>query len=214
MEVELEPFASWLVCLFSVISHVTFLPTVHHFFKQRYVYEAAMGIFGMTASLMYHICQVLNAEIILDEAGWHRVDNILVVSFLGAWSVYMCAFRDLFTERCSKYCLLMMCVLFQARGAWKAVNTIVPVFICIGFPICVYAYRWRLPSVFPNRLFGFALVMAVAVIFFIKGLDDENDPYKMYHSLWHFFCGIASYLMWTLLKVPGVTGVMGKSIHV
>ncbi|CBH12818.1 hypothetical protein, conserved [Trypanosoma brucei gambiense DAL972] len=214
MEVELEPFASWLVCVLSVVSHATLVPTVYHFLRKRYAYESVLGVFGLTASLMYHICEAFDAKFFMSSLAWHRVDNILVISLLGAWSVYMCALHDPFVERFTKYSLMMLCLIFQTRGPWEAVNSVFPAAVSFSIPIGVYVYRRRIPALEIGRLVGFILIMAVAVIFFIKGLDDKRDHFRMYHSLWHFFCGIASYLMWTLLKVPGVTGVMGKSIHV
>ncbi|CCD15920.1 unnamed protein product [Trypanosoma congolense IL3000] len=203
-------YTSWIICIISVLSHTTFLPTIHSFFRRRYAFESAMALFGFAASLLYHICQDLNIEIFMDEGAWHRMDNIFVLSFVGAWSVYMCTFRDPFVERITKYSLLMVCMIFQARGPWQPINTIAPVILSLSLPICVYAYRWQVPAFFGKRLAAFAVTMVIAVWFFIKGLDDKRDPFKIYHSMWHFLCGIASYMMWTMVRVPGATGLLGK----
>ncbi len=47
-----------------------------------------------------------------------------------------------------------------------------------------------------------SLAMAVAICFFARGLDDSTDPYRLFHGLWHTFCGISAYFFWMALPGP------------
>jgi predicted membrane channel-forming protein YqfA (hemolysin III family) len=38
----------------------------------------------------------------------------------------------------------------------------------------------------------------IAVIFFIKALDDKLDYLRIYHGIWHLFIGISFYYLWQL----------------
>ena len=46
-----------------------------------------------------------------------------------------------------------------------------------------------------------------AVPFFVLGLDDANDPYRMFHGLWHIFVGGASYYLWQTVRCPVATNL-------
>lgn len=38
-------------------------------------------------------------------------------------------------------------------------------------------------------------LVAVALIFFALGLDEEKDYMRIYHGLWHFLAGLGGYLL-------------------
>ena len=40
------------------------------------------------------------------------------------------------------------------------------------------------------------LIMAVGIIGFAKGLDDENDYLRLWHGLWHCFGSVAYFYLW------------------
>ncbi|CBH12820.1 hypothetical protein, conserved [Trypanosoma brucei gambiense DAL972] len=212
---EEDGIASCFASLFSTASYAAYMPTLQYFLKKRYVYESVFAIFGITASLMFHLCNLLGVEIFMDDAAWFRVGNICLITLIGAWSTYICAFRDSFVERFTKYCFLLICIICHATGPWTPVKLLTKgAYVSFLVPICVYTYRRQLPAVFTRRLLVLVFAVVIALSFLFISLDDERDPFMFFLSACRSLFGIASYLMWTLLKVPGVTGVMGKSIHV
>ncbi|ESL05509.1 hypothetical protein TRSC58_06840 [Trypanosoma rangeli SC58] len=84
------------------------------------------------------------------------------------------------------------------------------------FRLSCFCMIGRFPVVDYRHLFAAALFMGLAVPFFIAGLNDAEDPCRIYHGLWHLFVGIASYFMWLMVKTPGATGPypkMGSIAH-
>jgi len=41
-----------------------------------------------------------------------------------------------------------------------------------------------------------------ALIFFLLGLDDPNDPYRIFHGAWHVCGSFASLRLWRSVKDP------------
>jgi predicted membrane channel-forming protein YqfA (hemolysin III family) len=40
--------------------------------------------------------------------------------------------------------------------------------------------------------------MAIALFFFVRGLDDDNDYLRFNHGLWHLFVGISFYFLYNV----------------
>nr|CCC49289.1 conserved hypothetical protein [Trypanosoma vivax Y486] len=117
----------------------------------------------------------------------------------------MCAFKNPVLERVAKYVTLVLTMTFQARGAFNLQNTVWPVVIFLCLPVGVCAYRVQLPNVCPLSMAKAAGCMGVGLIFFYLGLNENEDPARILHSLWHLFCGAGSYYMWSSLRHEGVT---------
>jgi hypothetical protein len=60
-------------------------------------------------------------------------------------------------------------------------------------------YQKKPPFDMKNALMGFGLLIA-AVPFFVAGLDDDNDPYRLYHGCWHLFGGLSAFYLWRVVK--------------
>jgi len=52
-----------------------------------------------------------------------------------------------------------------------------------------------------EALIGFSLLF-IALIAFGFGLNDMEDPYRVFHGMWHIFGGFASLHLWRIVKNP------------
>ena len=43
------------------------------------------------------------------------------------------------------------------------------------------------------------LSLLIAIICFIRGLDEKNDPYRFFHGLWHGFVSISAFYNFQVL---------------
>ncbi|RNF04151.1 hypothetical protein TraAM80_05302 [Trypanosoma rangeli] len=201
---------AWALFATTVVSHLPMIPTAYLFLQRRYVYEVCIAAFGLSSSLLYHTCQSFDATIFLDELGWHRLDNIAVLAWMGMWFVFICTFKDPVVERASKYFTLLVSIIFEEKDPWNLAYTVAPILVFACIPLVVFLYDGRLPVVDYRHLLAAALLMGLAVPFFIAGLNDAKDPCRIYHGLWHLLGGIASYFMWMMVKTPGATGPYPK----
>ncbi|KEG11931.1 hypothetical protein DQ04_02141090 [Trypanosoma grayi] len=206
----------WMLFATTVVSHLPMLPTTYLFFKRHYVYEAVIAIFGLTCSLMYHVCQSFNTTIFLSELEWHRLDNITAIAALGMWSVFICAFKNPVIERSAKYFTLIVAILLQEKDPWNTVYTFFPLALFACLPLGVYISNKRLPAVHYRSLVTGLFFMALAGPFFVAGLNDTADPYRFFHGMWHLLGATSAYFLWIMVKIPGATSayVKGASISV
>ena len=61
-----------------------------------------------------------------------------------------------------------------------------------------------------NFVMGFGL-LAAALPFFIAGLDDDNDPFRLYHGMWHVVGSFSSLFLWRIVKTPGAVVLQSYS---
>ena len=95
------------------------------------------------------------------------------------------------------FCLTLFC---QELGPWKIECTIIPILfcaLCLLWNVCLIWPQLERRSHF-NHLWrrGFVL-MALALIFFYRGLDEDNDYLRINHGLWHLCIGFSVYYYYT-----------------
>lgn len=79
---------------------------------------------------------------------------------------------------------------------WNIVCTIIPILLAL-FIVLVKFYVTREFIRIDRKVYSLAAIFAlIAGYFFYKGLDDLNDYLRLNHGLWHFFAGIAIYLIY------------------
>lgn len=203
-----NPFVLFLT---TVVSHITMISTPYLFYKRHYVYELCAATFGLIASLMYHTCDSFDVTIILSEKQWHRLDNVGIISMMGVWYVFVCCFTDPIVERACKYCTLLITIVFQQLHPWDVRFTAIPIMLFGLLPVVQYCFVLRrLPSLNLRYFLIGAGCVLLALPFFVLGLNDAEDPYRVYHGLWHFFGGLSSICFWLMIRSPGVTGQLAR----
>lgn len=196
------------VFITTVVSHLTLIAPLLQLIKRKWMFEAFISVFGLTSSFMYHTCQSFDTRIFLSELQWHRLDNIGALSSFGIFWTYMACIKDPVVEAYVKYACVFITLLAQEKDPWNEFYTFIPVviFAMIPFFFHIFVHR-RMPQYDKkNTLLGFGL-LGCAIPFFVAGLDDDNDPYRIFHGVWHLMVGIASFYLWRVVKFPGAVAL-------
>ncbi|CUG75000.1 transmembrane protein, putative [Bodo saltans] len=199
---------AWAVFITTVVSHLTLIAPIKQLLERRWMFEVSISIFGLCCSFMYHTCQSFDTRIFLTELQWHRLDNIGVLCSFGIFWTYMACIESPVTEAYVKYLCVFVTLLAQECDPWNELYTFVPVvlFSMIPFYFHIFVHqRWPRYDK-KNFLAGFGL-LAAALPFFVAGLDDANDPFRIFHGLWHLFVGISSFYLWRIVKQPGAVAL-------
>ncbi len=80
----------------------------------------------------------------------------------------------------------------QEKAPWQVPYTVLPILLMATYS---FVQLWRTPARYRPRfnrkkLLGGLLFVLLGLIFFVRGLDDDNDYLKMNHGLWHSLAGI------------------------
>lgn len=187
----------------TVLSHVTMLPTLHYLFKRRYIFELCTMGFSLASSFMYHTCESFNVTIILTEKQWHRLDNMGIITMMGVWYTYLASFPDPTVEMVCKYSAVFIAIISQQQHPWDVRFTVAPILLFGLQPVVQHCLIYRRPPRVHRRPFAIGvLCVLLALPFFVLGLDDEHDPYRVLHGLWHFFGGLAMLHAWMSVANP------------
>lgn len=202
-----EGESPFILFVTTVLSHLTMLPMPYFFYKRGYVMELCGALFALLVSFMYHSAESFDTSLFLTEKEWHRLDNIGIVSMMGIWDVYLCCFTNPFVDMCCKCFCIFFTLIMQQKHPWDVRFTVAPIILFSIFPISKYCFvEQRLPVVNVRYLLTGIFFACFAIPFFILGLNDREDPYRMYHGGWHFFMGIGSFFLWLMVKHPSSYG--------
>ena len=175
--------------------------------RHRWPFEFCVTLFAIVTSVMYHTCQSFKIKIGLDELQWHRLDNIAAISCFGIWFTYLCCFKDPHVDQLVKIVTFMLTVIVQEPWPWDVRFTVAPIvayLVCL--PVATGLHRlWRHgrwpPYDWRNFAIGVSLLLA-SFYFFYRGLDDDNDQWRLWHGGWHVASGLASVRLWMVVKQP------------
>jgi hypothetical protein len=201
------PLAVFFTCC---LSHFAFVPSLVQQYRRRWHFEFCVGIAAIMCSFMYHTCQAFNTVLFLSELQWHRLDNIGALSSFAILFVYLANIKDPQIEAYLKYMLILMSVIIQEKDPWNEIYTFVPVLVMSLIPFVSHGLVYRKMPQFEakNFVMGFGL-LAAALPFFVAGLDDGNDPYRLYHGMWHVVGSFSSLFLWRIVRNPAAVVLQG-----
>ena len=184
-----------IMAIIDSISNLPIGPTIFLIKRQNKIFSYYMGYFSMIVSIMYHLCESLDIKIILVQKKWHELDNIGAMYAFSQMSVPLTKFNNNMNYITKKnYIIFFIILLFQQRGPWILMNTVLPLvfdFSLAIFQILIYG----LPEYNKKTMYKAGIFMGISLIFFYEGLDDLNDYLRIWHSLWHIFIGITSFYL-------------------
>lgn len=190
----------YAICLTTVVSHLAIVPALWQLIKRRWIYEVAISIFAVFVSFMYHLCQAFGMRFFLSELQWHRLDNIGALGCFGAFFTHLCCFRDPNLDSSVKFLTLFLSIIVQEHSPWNEMFTFVPILSFALLPVVIHVFQRKRP-LYDMRSFVYGFGgLAAAVPFFVAGLDDDNDPWRMYHGMWHVLGGLSSFYLWRVVR--------------
>ena len=182
-----------IMAIINSISNFPIGPTIFLLKHQKKIFPQYIGYFAMLVSIMYHICESLDIKIFLEQLKWHELDNIGAIYSFSQMTIPLTKFNyDIEYITKKNYIIFFIILLFQQRGPWELINTLMPLIIDFSlafFQIIIFG----LPNFNKKILIKASVYMLISLIFFYKGLDDLNDYLRIWHSLWHVFIGLTSF---------------------
>lgn len=186
-----------LTAFISGFSNFALIPGLLLMRHKRRFFEFYIGFLTFLSSFLYHFTESINVKVILKPGRWHKLDNIGSIS--GINSLFINSFNNFTNDDKleANFISLIIIFLFQFDHFWKIENTVFPIIICLICLILNYILS-GVPKVNKEMLYRGFFFLSIAVVMFVFGLDDDNDYLRIYHSLWHFFIGIATFYLWQI----------------
>lgn len=129
----------------------------------------------------------------MHQGQWHRLDNIgSIMSFI-IWAIHLMDLPDARLERYLHYAFLALVLVVQERNPWAAVNSYAPILLCFAVLAGSLVVRQRLPRYDLGQVARGLFCLGCGVCCFVRGLDDDNDPFRIFHGCWHAFIGASGY---------------------
>ena len=191
-------FERIIMAITTSISNISTVPGLYLMKYQGRIYSYYFSYFGIFVSFMYHLCESLDIVIFIPQLQWHELDNIAAIYCMNNLLLTFTKFGfDINYIEKMNYLSTFLILVFQKKGPWELINTIMPVLICLVY-VVYHLLKNGMPKYYKNTLTRGLVFFAIALIFFVRGLDDLNDYIRMYHSLWHIFVGIAFYYLFQI----------------
>lgn len=189
----------------AIVTNLAMLPTIRMFYmnqpgrgKGTMTFNSVfLGVFTTFVSIMYHCSEAApHAYIWMDEGKWHRLDNVGAIGGFGLLATHL-ADIPMEWRLPWEYAHLGAALILQEKAPWDLWSCYTPIFISLGITIIIHLYRYSTNTLKRDwdwRPFMHGIgFMAVAVFFFVRGLDDEHDYLRWQHSMWHVFLAAAYY---------------------
>jgi hypothetical protein len=189
-----------IMALITGISNFGSIPVIYYLHKKGRYYETYIGTFTLITSFMYHVCESLDVEIYMEHGQWHELDNIgsigCMISLLVSLTNVGLPFEQAYKNQIKlNFISILITLVMQIKHPWDLFNTIVPIVI-FAFIMLYDQYTNGFPVFNREALKKGLTFLVIAFSMFVKGLDDENDYLRIYHSLWHVLIAISSYYIW------------------
>eukprot|EP00930_Biecheleria_cincta_P005788 TRINITY_DN106746_c0_g1_i1.p1 TRINITY_DN106746_c0_g1~~TRINITY_DN106746_c0_g1_i1.p1 ORF type:complete len:214 (+),score=25.30 TRINITY_DN106746_c0_g1_i1:94-735(+) len=175
-------------------TNIFLFPCVIVAWKLGLYYEMVIAFFTFATSAAYHTCESLNVKFLgFNEGRWHHADNVFaILGFMAIISLYS-PLRHAGLRECINAMWVSIAVTAQLMSPWNIQFTVVPILIALVYVLISIAIARRLPVVDGRAGLKALAILAVAVFFFVKGLDEKKDWLRLYHGGWHvcvgpFFC--------------------------
>lgn len=200
-----DPYIGTII---TIVSLSAGLPAVKAVYDQRRYFDAAIGIILFISSIMYHLSDTWNTNaLFLDELKWHKLDNIGILTFFATTTINLADFEHANTNEIWRWICFFFVLVVQEKDPWDLTWTVVPLVFFSLLPPAKFLWNYFVHGaslkpkyVWKHFWLGATFLIGLGGPCFVLGLDDENDPFRIFHFLWHFFGAFASYYLNTSVK--------------
>lgn len=184
----------WLVFMTCVLTHVPMFYSIVIMHRSNMPFEAALMCFAILVSVLYHTCDCYNSTLFLNGIQWHRLDNIGAITTIIFLHIHLSCIENEMVEKYLKYFCFFLVIILQEGHPWDERYTIVPILLSILIPVYHHVYlKKRGRGLYVKKMMIGLTAFVVAGFFFVLGLDDNNDPARLFHGLFHVFISITAY---------------------
>eukprot|EP01121_Diplochlamys_sp_Union-15-3_P020326 TRINITY_DN7908_c0_g1_i1.p1 TRINITY_DN7908_c0_g1~~TRINITY_DN7908_c0_g1_i1.p1 ORF type:complete len:232 (-),score=5.63 TRINITY_DN7908_c0_g1_i1:39-734(-) len=201
-----ETFIQIVVTVFTNFPLAICAAVIWKRFGKRGAVEALIALTTCFVSIMYHLAECLRFSHLrqthllgMSDGQWHRLDNVFsILSMQNLWYYFM-DIEDRETVHILRWATFFFALWCQERGPWQVIFTIIPILVTVVMCVLKYVLFSPLPKIKVKPFLVGLSFGLIAIIFFIRGLDDDNDwvilfgarVYRWNHGLWHFFGGFS-----------------------
>ena len=199
----------------TAITNIIFVPLVFRrevLLKRHLSFEAILTLFTLMSSFFYHFCDSMDYEdlgpwstltngFFLGKGMWHRLDNIGAILCFIVLLIHFTNYKNNVYAQINKFVALWIVILAQNKHPFDLRYTVYPIVFQVLILIVKFSFvdGFQLPTIHVYYAKRSIAWQTAAFFFFALGLNEEEDPYRLYHGLWHTFSGIASVYHWQVI---------------
>jgi len=194
----------FLTFLFAVCSYSSLVPSLLVTARNRKHFEVFVGLVAIVSGFLYNTCDALHVSLFLNMDEWHRINNVMAITYIALLSVYIMNNESADWNTLLRYTAFASVTVAQVKdGFWmdNSQYTVMVVSVYALLPLMKFVKLQRIPKFRRDKTKGGLAFAALAAIFFILGLDELNDPFRLCHSIAHVFMGAALYLLWAIVPL-------------
>jgi predicted membrane channel-forming protein YqfA (hemolysin III family) len=150
---------------------------------------------------------------VFPQGQWHRLDNIGSIMCFVNWGLYLMDLRSPMRQRYLQYFFLAVVLVFQEKNPWDERNSVLPILLSFACLLFSFVARRRVPSYDYAPFVRGLLLLLCGVGCFVRGLDDDHDPFRFFHGCWHAFVGAAAYYNFKVLPSGSKTSLLPSKIY-
>ncbi|KAH9599377.1 NGX6/PGAP6/MYMK [Trypanosoma melophagium] len=194
----------WITFLTCCLSHLALFPTMRFLHRQKMHYEFSVSCFAALTSFMYHTSECFHRPLFLSTLKWHRLDNIGAITSLTITCLYLSCFESETVVDILKYVFLFFTIILQEFDPWNVTYTILPVFSAVSMVLMSHLLKPRRRKCIIRKNLVTGLIFCLfGAFFFSWGLDNANDPFRIWHGLFHVCIGLGLYQLFICIKRRG-----------
>jgi len=206
-----------LQALIAFSTNLSCLPLGYYCIKRGSAYEAIVGTACAISSMMYHVGEVFEHTAWFQMTGltsgqWHRLDNVFTILTFQALMFFLMDHNHPQVIDFLRWSFLVFTLYCQEKAPWEIFYTILPIVSSLILLIAHHAYKRKVPEWLKTRHFAYGIgLIVVAAVFFVRGLDDDNDYLRLNHGIWHFCVGIAFYFIFLSREKQSTKNLLHKN---
>lgn len=192
---HLSPTETLIMTILSILSNLAGLPIVARTLPNKGTrFEGIVVGMSILTSMLYHICEIYDCTIFLNELQWHRLDNVFAITSFELVILHACgSIRP--DDELLKWAAFLFAIVIQEKDPWNVAYTVIP---CVIFFVIGVGIRWQFRKSrkvqYDHKNVPFAIVpFVIGLFFFYLGLDDPNDYLRMFHWIWHVCASTFAY---------------------
>uniref|UniRef100_A0A7S3F9H8 Uncharacterized protein n=1 Tax=Haptolina ericina TaxID=156174 RepID=A0A7S3F9H8_9EUKA len=191
-----------LTFCFEVLTDIAFVPPLVVMHRFRRHFELYIGVFQLATGFLYNFCNALNMNVFLSELQWHALNNILTTTYFLLLLIHLQANTNPTVDIVLRYAAFTAVWIAQIKDEyWNPWYTALVVAVFCMMPVCKFCGAMRLPPYEPEKLLKGAVAGVASAVCFVVGLDDQVDPFRLFHGLSQALVGLALYYLWQLVPL-------------
>lgn len=198
--------AQSLTFVFTACTDLALVPALLVMARYRRHFEMFVGILQMTFALAYNICNALQVTIFLREKEWQAMNNVMALTYFALLMIHLAHSENENLNIMLRYIAFATITIAQVKDGFRTLRwTCGPILAFSALPLLKCLAQKRVPPYNRARTIKGAAFAAGAFVCFRIGLDEQHDPFRFWHGMFHLFVGTALWHLWGIVPDPDTT---------